>query len=84
MASKNKLTYVHRRDSAFPFQEWKPFPDEAIVLIKNIHGVKMIGPAGQFWWGYEQYLGQVAEGVIVCAARLDKPKQLSEKAYYFS
>lgn len=69
------MTWAERRNSGMPFQTWKPFPDAAIVQIKNCFGDSRIGPASSFWWGYEEELGSVGEGVIVKARRLDKPKE---------
>lgn len=69
--------WQHRCDSSFPYQTWEPFPPEAIVLIKNAYGDSRIGPAKRFWWGYETDFGTIAEGVIVQAKRLDKPKDKS-------
>lgn len=63
-----------RRDAGMPFQTWKPFPPEAIVQIKNAFGDSRIGPAKSFWWGYEEELGGVGEGVITAARRLDREK----------
>lgn len=68
------MTWVSRINAAFPFQTWRPFPPEAIVQIKNCFGDSRIGPASSFWWGYEEELGCIGEGVIVKARRLDKLK----------
>ena len=65
--------WLKRRDSSFPYQTWKPFPDDAIVLVKNIYEDRNIGPAKDFWWGYEQDGRGTAEGVIIAAKRLDRP-----------
>ena len=54
-----------------------PFPAEAIVEIASTHGVTAIGPARKFWWGDEQEVGEIGEGVITRARRLDKPKELA-------
>ena len=70
------MSWLLRRDSAFPFQTWKlPFEDSAIVLVKNVYGKMSIGPVKNFWFGYEQDFGQIAEGVIVKVRRLDKLKR---------
>lgn len=58
-----------------PFQTWKPFPDDAIVKVYNCHGESNIGVVKDFWWGYEEELGGVGEGVITKCIRLDKPKE---------
>lgn len=67
--------WVRRQNAPFPFQTWRPFPKEAIVQIRNAHGQRNIGPAGSFWWGYEEEAGEVGEGVITAARRLDRPKK---------
>lgn len=64
-----------RRDAHMPYQNWKPFPCDAIVQIKNAYGDTKIGPASTFWWGYEEEVGDIGEGVITRARRLDNPKQ---------
>ena len=66
--------YITRYRSTFPFQTWKPFPPEAIVCVANKYFEKRIGLARKFWWGYERECGEVGEGVIIFARRLDKPK----------
>ena len=63
------------RDAPMPFQDWRAFPHDAIVQIKNAFGESRIGPASSFWWGYESELGGVGEGVITKARRLDRPKK---------
>jgi hypothetical protein len=60
-----------RRDSSMPYQEWSPFPPEAIVQIKNCYGDSRIDQASKFWWGYER---NNSEGVITRARRLDRPR----------
>ena len=65
--------WVYRRDSSFPYQTWKPFPDDAIVLVKGIDGDRNIGPAKDFWWGYEDGFSGPTEGVIIAAKRLERP-----------
>lgn len=67
----------HRIDAAMPYQEWRPFPPEAIVKVWSYHDhvPASVGPAGKFWWGYEREFGDVGEGVIAKARRLDKPKK---------
>ena len=62
------------RDAPMPYQDWRAFPADAIVQVKNIHGDSNIGPAGKFWWGYEEELGGIGGGVIIAARRLDTPK----------
>ena len=66
--------WLERRNSAMPYQNWRPFPPTAIVQIKNAFGDSRIGPAGSFWWGYEQEIGGIGESVITKARRLDKLK----------
>lgn len=61
------------QDAFMPYQEWQPFPSEAIVQVRNSYGDSRIGPASSFWWGFEMELGQIGEGVIMKARRLDKP-----------
>ena len=65
---------MYRRDSFMPYQDWNAFPGDAIVLVRNAYDDFRIGLAKNFWWGYEEDMGQVAEGVIVMAKRLDRPK----------
>ena len=67
--------WKRRCDSSFPFQTWKPFPDDAIVLVKNAYDDSRIDLVKNFWWGYERELGQIGEGVIIKAKRLDRPKK---------
>lgn len=62
--------YLSRWNAGMPYQTWKPFADDEIVEVVNIHGESRIGPAASFWWGYEQELGGTAEGVIVKARRV--------------
>lgn len=61
-------------DAPMPYQEWRPFPPEAIVQIKNGYGDSRIGPVSSFWWGFEQEFGCAGEGVILFARRLDRTK----------
>lgn len=65
---------LNRRDSSMPYQTWRAFPPEAIVLVKNAYGDSRIGLAGDMWWGYENDGGCISEGVITKAKRLDRPK----------
>ena len=75
MWSPNVIEWKDRFwDASMPYQPWHPFPDEAIVAVKNKHDQIAIGPAKSFWWGYETEVGLIGEGVIMKAARLDKPK----------
>ena len=71
MGSKMASEWKHRRDAPYPYQNWLPFPPEAIVQIKNVCGESRIGRSITFWWGYE---GGNHEGVIVKARRLDRIK----------
>lgn len=66
-----------RRNAFMPYQEWNPYPPEAIVLVENSYEDKRIGLAKDFWWGYEEDMGSVADGVIIKARRLDRPKEAS-------
>lgn len=61
------------QDAFMPYQDWKAFPDEAIVQVRTFYGDSRIGPAKSFWWGYEEEMGAIGEGVIIKARRLDKP-----------
>ncbi len=66
-----------RWDSSMPFQDWKPFPEDAIVQVRSCYWPDVsdsIGPASSFFWGYEEELGEIGEGVITRARRLDKPR----------
>lgn len=65
---------LHRRDSSYPFQEWRAFDKSAIVQVWNAYGDTRIGDAASFWWGYEHELGGIGEGVITRARRLDRPR----------
>jgi hypothetical protein len=71
--------WLNRRDDAsLPFQTWDAFPPEAIVQVRSAYYPDIpdaIGPARNFWWGYEEDLSEIGEGVIVKARRLDKPKE---------
>lgn len=67
------MDWMLRRDTHMPRQNWKPFPCDAIVQIKNAYGDTKIGPAHSFWWGYEEESGGIGESVITQARRLDKP-----------
>ena len=66
--------FIRRRNSSLPCQEWRAFPEGAIVQVKNSYGDGRIGLASDFWWGYEMELGRIGEGVITQARRLDRPK----------
>lgn len=70
--------WLNRRDDAsMPYQTWRAFPPEAIVQVRSAFYPDIpdnIGPAGSFFWGYEQECGRIAEGVIWMTRRLDKPK----------
>lgn len=72
--------FIHRRDSLFPYQEWRAFPPEAIVLVVNAYGNRNIDRAGNLWWGYEDDCIGVGEGVIFAARRLDRPKSAKSEA----
>ena len=61
--------------AAMPYQDWKPFPPEAIVQVRSAFWPDVpdaIGPAKHFWWGYEEEFGKASEGVIFRARRLDR------------
>ena len=66
--------WKYRKDYWLPFQDWNEFPPNAIVLVRNAYGDRRIGLAKDFWWGYERDFGDIAEGVIIAAKRLDRPK----------
>ena len=65
--------FKYRRNSGLPYQNWNAFPPEAIVLVYNYYGDRKIAIAGDLWWGYEEELGDIGEGVIAKAKRLDRP-----------
>lgn len=67
--------WVYRKDTSMPYQMWKPFPDEALVQVSSYYEdvPDVIGLVKNFWWGYEEEVGQVGEGVIKRARRLDRP-----------
>jgi hypothetical protein len=54
-----------------PYQVWEPFPEEAIVQVKNAFGESKIAIAKKLWWGWEP---NNHEGVISQARRLDRIK----------
>ncbi len=64
--------WLNRRDAQFPFQIWLPFPQNAIVQVKNAYGDSRIAIVKEMWWGYEK---DNEEGVIVAARRIDKLKE---------
>ena len=66
--------WKYRRDYWLPYQEWREFPSNAIVMVKNAYGDKRIDVVKNLWWGYERELDQIGEGVIIAAKRLDRPK----------
>lgn len=66
--------WMNRAGSSYPYQEWNPFPPNAIVQISGYdRRCTKIGPAKSFWWGWAS--GLEAESVIRYARRLDTPKQ---------
>lgn len=68
--------WLRRRDSALPWQDWRPFPPEAIVQARSQYWPDIpdtIAPAKSLDWGYARDFGMVGEGVIMTARRLDKP-----------
>jgi hypothetical protein len=67
------IKYLLRRDSSMPYQNWNAFPSEAIVQVKNAYGDNRIAVSKDLWWGYESECGEIDEGVIIAARRLDKP-----------
>ncbi len=70
--------WIERRDSSMPFQNWDAFPPEAIVQARSAFYPDVadtIGLAKDLWWGYEQEFGEIAEGVIYKARRLDRPRR---------
>lgn len=65
--------WLHRNDSAMPYQTWTAFPKNAVVEVRNCYDpVSRIAKAGDLWWGYETELGQAGEGVIVRARQVVK------------
>jgi hypothetical protein len=66
---------LRRTDAPMPYQTWKPFPDEAIVLVYNAYGDRRIAQCGTLWWGYENEVGAIGEGVITRAKRLDRARE---------
>lgn len=66
-----------RRDTWMPYQIWNAYPPEAIVLVKNAYGARRIDLAGKLWWGYQEEMGCVSDGVIMEAKRLDRPRGTS-------
>lgn len=76
MTKDNSEWLIRWRDASLPWQTWKPFPDEAVVLIQNAYGEEKIGPVSKFWWGCETEMGEIGEGVIIRVRRLDKPKKV--------
>jgi len=69
------VEFLKRSSSPYPFQEWRIFPPDAIVQVKNQHGQSSIGQAKEFWWGYEK---EGSESVIQQARRLDRPNRRYE------
>lgn len=69
--------YKFRAMSLMPYQSWKPYPDGAIVLAYNSYDDRVIAQVKDLWWGYEEDMGSVAEGVLVKAKRLDRPRSKS-------
>lgn len=65
--------WLSRWDAPMPFQTWRPFPEDAIVCVEGPDGERNTGPVTKFWWGYEQDMGRISDGVIVRARRLDRP-----------
>lgn len=66
------MNFLHRRDSSMPYQTWKPFPPEAIVVVYNAYGDRKVDLAKNLWWGYEMESNQIGEGVIIRVKRLDR------------
>ena len=66
--------WLERRDSSMPFQVWRAFEGHEIVQVVNARGDRCIGVAKEFWWGYEEDMGELADGVIVKTRRLCTPK----------
>jgi hypothetical protein len=63
--------YLKRHDDSMPYQNWSPFPPQAIVKVYNCHGEWRIAVAKELWWGWSR---SDEEGVIVKARRLDRVK----------
>ena len=70
--------WINRRDFPMPYQESCPFPPNAIVQIKNAYGDSRVGPSYTFWWGYERECGNIGEGVIFAARRLDRARRTGQ------
>lgn len=68
--------WINRNDAAMPFQEWRAFESDAIVQVRNSYGDSRIGLTSDFWWGYERECGEIGDGVIVSARRLDTPRSV--------
>ena len=76
-APVTKADWKRRRDEAMPYQDWHPFPPDAIVQVRSYFFPDVpdnIGTAGSLWWGYEYEMGEISESVIAQARRLDRPK----------
>lgn len=67
--------FLQRLNAFMPYQDWRPFPDDAIVQVKNNCGHSTIGLSKDFWWGFEYDFDGVAEGVIMEARRLDRKRE---------
>jgi len=65
---------LKRNDSPLPFQTWRAFAAQEIVQVWNAYGDSRVGPASDFWWGYEQEMGCTSDGVIIRARRLCRPR----------
>jgi hypothetical protein len=59
-----------RRNAPMPYQEWRAFPKGTVVEVSNAYGDVRQGLVEDFWWGYEQEMGQVGEGVIIKAREI--------------
>jgi hypothetical protein len=57
-------------NSVGKYQIWMPFPDHAIVQVKNIFGDSTIDIVKNLWWGYAD--GLELDSVIYYVRRLDK------------
>lgn len=67
--------WLRYRDSSLPYQDHCPFPDDAIVQARSYFWPEVpdtIALAKHLWWGYESDFGEVGEGVIAKARRLDR------------
>ena len=65
--------WQHRSDEERPYDNWQPFPEQAIVQVKYTDGGSDIVQSGQISWEYREKDGEPASSVVASARRLDKP-----------